>query len=120
MAVGIATVYELDDRRGLSSSPDRIKNLHFSVSSRPALWPNQPPIQWVPGIKRHRSEADHSPATSGEAKKTWNYTSIPLPPIRLPGVLLSQLSTGTTVPFYSQNYVVRSITASTFYQISLR
>jgi hypothetical protein len=35
--------------RGRSSSPCKIKNFLFSTSSRPALEPTQPPIQWVPG-----------------------------------------------------------------------
>jgi hypothetical protein len=35
--------------RGRSSSPGRVKNFHFSTSSRPALGPTQPPIQRVPG-----------------------------------------------------------------------
>jgi hypothetical protein len=30
-----------------------------------------------PEIKRERSEADHSPPTSVEVKKTWIYTSTP-------------------------------------------
>jgi hypothetical protein len=42
----------------------------------------QPPIQWVPGsvypgVKQPRREADHSPPTSAEIKKTWVYTSTP-------------------------------------------
>jgi hypothetical protein len=42
-SVGIATGYWLDDRGGGSSSPGRVKNFHFSISSRP-LWgpPNLP------------------------------------------------------------------------------
>jgi hypothetical protein len=32
-----------------SSSPGRVKNFLFSMSSRPALGSTQPPIQWVPG-----------------------------------------------------------------------
>jgi hypothetical protein len=48
-AVGIATGYELDDR-GRGSSPGRVKNFHFSMSSRPALRSTQPPIQCVPGV----------------------------------------------------------------------
>jgi hypothetical protein len=47
--------------RGRSSSPGRV----FSTSSRLALGPTQPPIQWVlgapsPGVKRQAREADHS------------------------------------------------------------
>jgi hypothetical protein len=60
--------------RGRSSSPSRVKNFHFSTSSRPALGPTQPPIQWVPvalstGVKRPRRETDHSPPTIAEVKK---------------------------------------------------
>jgi hypothetical protein len=35
--------------RGRSSSPRRVKNFHFSMSSKPALGSTQSPIQWVPG-----------------------------------------------------------------------
>jgi hypothetical protein len=35
--------------RDRGSSPGRVKNFHFSISSRPALGSTQPPIQWVPG-----------------------------------------------------------------------
>jgi hypothetical protein len=35
--------------RGRNSSPGRVKNFLFSTSSRPALGPTQPPIQWVLG-----------------------------------------------------------------------
>jgi hypothetical protein len=48
-AVGIATGYGLDDREGRGSSPGRVKNYYFSISSRPALGSTRPPIQWVPG-----------------------------------------------------------------------
>jgi hypothetical protein len=41
-----------------------------------------PPIQWVlgdfpPELKRPGREADHSPPTSVQVKKTWTYTSTP-------------------------------------------
>jgi hypothetical protein len=47
----------------------------FSTSSRPVLGPTQPSIQWVPEVKRRGREADHSPPTSTEIKKTWICTS---------------------------------------------
>jgi hypothetical protein len=80
-AVGIATGYVLDDRgvgvrvpvwsRIFTSSccPDRLwgpPNLLSNVNGR-ALFP---------GLKRSGHEADHSPPTSAEMKKTWIYTSI--------------------------------------------
>jgi hypothetical protein len=42
------------------------------VTSRPVLWPTQPPIQWIPetlspGVKRPGREADHSPPSSADA-----------------------------------------------------
>jgi hypothetical protein len=80
LVVGIAAGYGLDDRRGRSSNPGRVKNFLFSMSSRLDLGPTQPPILWVPGIlslevKREGREADHSSPTSAEDKKTWIYTS---------------------------------------------
>jgi hypothetical protein len=61
--------------RGRSSSPDRGKHFLFSMSPRRILGPNQPPIQWVRkalslGVKRPGPEADDSPPTSAEDKKT--------------------------------------------------
>jgi hypothetical protein len=35
------------------------------------------PDFYSPGVKRLGREADHSPPTSAEVKKTWIYTSIP-------------------------------------------
>jgi hypothetical protein len=66
--------------RSRSSSSGRAKNFLFSVSSRPALGPTQPPIQWVPrtltpGVKRPGREADHSFPASAEVKKMRIYTS---------------------------------------------
>jgi hypothetical protein len=68
--------------RGRISSPGKVKNFLFSTSSKPVLGSTQPPIQWLPwvlslGVKRPGYEADHSPATSAEVKKTWIYISTP-------------------------------------------
>jgi hypothetical protein len=46
----------------------------FTIASRPALVPSQPPIQWTPGalslgVKRPGREADHSPPSSDEVKE---------------------------------------------------
>jgi hypothetical protein len=78
--VGTAIGYGLDDQ-GVSVRIPVGSNM-FSVACRPALGPNQPPNQWVlgalsPGVKRPGHEADHSPPTSAEVKKTWIYTTTP-------------------------------------------
>jgi hypothetical protein len=80
--VSIATGYGLDNQRGWSSSPRRVKNFLFSMLSRPAPGPSEPPIQWVPwalspGVERPGCEADHSPQASAKVKKMWIYTSTP-------------------------------------------
>jgi hypothetical protein len=46
----------------------------FTVASRPALGPTQPPIRWVPGalslgVKWSGRESDHSPPSSAEVKE---------------------------------------------------
>jgi hypothetical protein len=53
-----------------------------SISSKPALGPTQPPIQWVSGafssvVKRPGHEADYSPPASVEVKEIWIYTTTP-------------------------------------------
>jgi hypothetical protein len=78
--VGIATGYGLDDQGVGVQVP--IGSRIFSTTSRQALGPTQPPIKWVPGalflgVKRPGREADHSPPTSAEVKKTWLCTSTP-------------------------------------------
>jgi hypothetical protein len=80
--IGIPTGYGLEELRGRSSSPARVKNFLFSTLSRSALGFTQPPIQRVPGalspgVKRPGREADHSPPASAEVKKMWVYTFTP-------------------------------------------
>jgi hypothetical protein len=48
-AIGTATSYGLDDRGGRSSRPGILKNVHFFMSSRPALETTQLSIQWILG-----------------------------------------------------------------------
>jgi hypothetical protein len=60
-----------------SSSPGRIKNCLFCLSSRQTLGPTQPPIQWVPGSFSLGSKAAGAwswslPPTSAGVNKTWN------------------------------------------------
>jgi hypothetical protein len=59
--------------------------LNFTIESRPALWPTQPPIQWVPGalslgVKLPGREADHSPPSSTEFKGVELYLRSPNTP----------------------------------------
>jgi hypothetical protein len=76
-AVGIATGYGLDDR-GVG--------VRVPVWSRIFSSPRRPDRLWgLPSllstgyreVKRPKREADHSPPTSAEVKKTWIYTSTP-------------------------------------------
>jgi hypothetical protein len=77
-AVGIATRYELDDPGTafrVSVGPKIVDSPYHPDRLR-----GSPPIQWVPGalspeVKRQGREADHSPPTSAEVKKTRIYTS---------------------------------------------
>jgi hypothetical protein len=65
-----------------------------NLSCRPALRPTQPPIEWVLGVERPGREADHSPPTSAEVKKT-----VYPPPYVFMALCL--ISTGTTLPFFN-------------------
>jgi hypothetical protein len=62
--------------------------LLFTIMSKPALWPTQLPIQWVPGalslgVKRSEREANHSPPSGGEVNN-----ARAIPPLCLHGVVL--------------------------------
>jgi hypothetical protein len=89
--VSIATDYGMDDM-GIGVLVPVAKNCLFSTTSRPTLR-HSATIQWVPtgwalcpGLKRPGREADHSPATSTEVKKTRLYI---FSRMRLHGVLVS-------------------------------
>jgi hypothetical protein len=79
----------------------------FSTASRPVLGTTHSPLQWVlgflsPGVKRPGREIVHSPPSSAEVK---NCGAIPALLIRLRGVVLNELSVGTTLLLhYLQNY----------------
>jgi hypothetical protein len=75
-SVGVATGYGLDDR-GVGVRVPVGSRIFHSATSRPALGPTQPPIQWVPVVKRPGRIAGHSHPTSAKVKKTWIYTSTP-------------------------------------------
>jgi hypothetical protein len=64
-----------DSRRGLGI-------FFFTTTSRTALGPTKPPIQWVTGalslgVKWLGREADHSFPSSAEVDNAWSYTSTP-------------------------------------------
>jgi hypothetical protein len=82
-SVGIATGYVLDDQGGGSSSPGRVKT--FSILHIVKTDSGVRPTTYKMGtggsfsrVKRQGRETDHSPPTSAEVKKMWNYTSTPL------------------------------------------
>jgi hypothetical protein len=66
-SVGTATDYGLDGP-GIKARWGR----DFSHTSRPALGPTQPPVQWVPGlsrgVKRPGRGADHPPPSRTEVE----------------------------------------------------
>jgi hypothetical protein len=73
-SVGIVLGYRLDDRGSGFDSWQGLRIFLFTMVSRTALGPTQPPIQWVPGavslgVKRPGREADHSPPSSAEVKE---------------------------------------------------
>jgi hypothetical protein len=71
----------MDDREVGVQVPIRLRIL-FSHVIETVLAPTQSPIQWITGafspeVKQSGLEADHSPPTSVEVKKTRVYTSTP-------------------------------------------
>jgi hypothetical protein len=84
----------------------------FTIVSRPALKPTQPPIQWVLGalslgIKRPGREADHSPPSSDEVKECVEvYLHSPNTPSRP----CAQLKQGDNFIFYPYHWLQRGYT----------
>jgi hypothetical protein len=83
--------YRRDDR---GSIPGRGWEGIFLLATmfRPALGPNQPPIQWVPeavsaGVKWPGREADHSPLPSAKVENAWSYLNVHCP-LHLHGMVL--------------------------------
>jgi hypothetical protein len=80
-AVGIATVYGLDDR-GVEFEPRWGQDFSLLpvVQTGSGVHPTSCLMgrgAFSPRVKRPGREADHSPPTSAEVKKTWVYTSRP-------------------------------------------
>jgi hypothetical protein len=81
---GFPQGFQTNAMRCRISTPGSVKNVLLATSSRSVLQPIQP-IRWVSGtlspwVMRPGREADHSPPTSADVKKTWIYTSIAPPP----------------------------------------
>jgi hypothetical protein len=75
-----------------------MQEIFLYSASRPALGPDQPPKQWIPGVlssgvKRPGCEANYSPPSIAEVK---NGGVIPPLPIRLHRMVL-KLSPGITI-----------------------
>jgi hypothetical protein len=76
--------YELDDRAIVVGSPAESKR-HFPLTSvsRPALEPNQPPVQWVQGVLSPEVKRDRGvtltthPHLMPSSRMSRNYTSSP-------------------------------------------
>jgi hypothetical protein len=73
-SVGIGLGYGLDDRGSRVRFPVGLGIFLFTTTSKKALGPIQPPIQWITGVlslgvKQSGREADHPPPSSAEVKE---------------------------------------------------
>jgi hypothetical protein len=72
--------YGLDDKG--STFQQELEIFILTTTSRPALEPTHPSVQWVlgvlsPEVKQQGHEADHSPTSSAKIKNVWSSTSSP-------------------------------------------
>jgi hypothetical protein len=74
-------------------------NFLFTTASRTDLGPSQPPIQWVPRIKRLRRGADHLLPSSVEVKWVELYPHSPNTPPRRGAQLIKKHSDNFTFTF---------------------
>jgi len=66
----------LQDGQSRVQIPARAKRDQSSPEmSRPALWPTQPPIHWIPEVKWLPCMDDHSLHSSAKVMKRLDYTS---------------------------------------------
>jgi hypothetical protein len=84
----IATCYELDDLGVGVRVPVRSSYHPDWLWGHPASYPMGAGT-FSRGVKRQGREADHSPPSSAEVKKTWIYTSTPPYVYMVHGVVLS-------------------------------
>jgi hypothetical protein len=98
-AIGIATTYELEDR-GIGVRVPVGSSIFSSPLVRPTLGPTHSRSQWDPGIiSRGKAAGAWSwPLTSNKCRGQENVDLHIHYPIRLHGVVLNQLSTGTILP----------------------
>jgi hypothetical protein len=72
---------KLAGQLGCDSWQGKGKNIFLATTSRPALGPTHPPIQWVAGppstgVKWPQHEVDNPTPSNAEVKNAWSFTSI--------------------------------------------
>jgi len=75
IAVSIRVLTMLQAGQSRVQIPARAKRVHSSPEmSRPALWPTQPPIHWIPEVNRLPCMDDHSLHSGAKVLKRLDYT----------------------------------------------
>jgi hypothetical protein len=109
-AVGIATGYGLDNRE---------VGVRVPVGSRIFTSPYRPDRLWGPPNRRlfPGVEADHSPPASASQENMDLYIHSP---IRLNGVVLNSLNTGTPLPYIYTYHTTKSEAVFPFYNLNIQ